>query len=126
MEHSNIAMLERFDTIVNIMPYYANTYKAFLLLSSLWSTSRRKLDEFYCKVSKDYKVVNNKFTLTISMKSNKTNSSEDGRLSGQLLCLEQRNKTYFGLDITHFNYLWLQHLLSFIFSILKKVLDFAK
>ena len=47
MEGSKIPMLTRFDTISHIMPYYAKTHKAFLLLSSLCSASRLKLDEFY-------------------------------------------------------------------------------
>ena len=47
MEKSKIPMLCRFDTISQIMPYYARTHKAFLLLSSLCSASRLKLDEFY-------------------------------------------------------------------------------
>ena len=47
MEWSKIPMFDRFDAISHIMPYYALTHKAFLLLSSLSSTTRRKLDEFY-------------------------------------------------------------------------------
>ena len=47
MEGSKIPMLIRFDTISHIMPYYAKTHKAFLLLSSLCSASRLKLEEFY-------------------------------------------------------------------------------
>ena len=47
MEWSKIPILSRFDTISHIMPYYARTHKAFLLLSSLCSASRNKLDEFY-------------------------------------------------------------------------------
>ena len=47
MEWSKIPMLDRFDAISHIMPYYARTHKAFLLLSSLSSATRRKLDEFY-------------------------------------------------------------------------------
>ena len=47
MEWSGILILENFDLILHIMPYYARTHKAFLLLSSLWSTSRLKLDESY-------------------------------------------------------------------------------
>ena len=47
MESSKIPMLSRFDTISHIMPYFAHTHKAFLLLSSLCSATRGKLDEFY-------------------------------------------------------------------------------
>ena len=47
MDCSKIPMLDRFDAISHIMPYYARTHKAFLLLSSLSSATRRKLDEFY-------------------------------------------------------------------------------
>ena len=47
MESSKIPMLSRFDTISHIMPYFAHTHKAFLLLSSLCSATRSKLDEFY-------------------------------------------------------------------------------
>ena len=47
MERSKIPMFDRFDSISHIMPYYALTHKAFLLLSSLSSTTRRKLDEYY-------------------------------------------------------------------------------
>ena len=47
MEWTKIPMFDRFDTISHIMPYYSHTHSAFLLLSSLCSTSRWKLDEFY-------------------------------------------------------------------------------
>ena len=47
MERSKIPMLNRFDTISHIMRYYASTHKAFLLLSSLCSDTRAKLDEYY-------------------------------------------------------------------------------
>ena len=47
MERSKIPMLSRFDTISHIMPYYGQTHWAFLLLSSLCSETRSKLDEFY-------------------------------------------------------------------------------
>ena len=40
-------IFQRFDIISIIMPYYAPTHKAFLLLSTLWTESRRKVDEFY-------------------------------------------------------------------------------
>ena len=40
-------MLSRFDLIAHIMPYYARTHKAFLMLSNLCSATRDKLDEFY-------------------------------------------------------------------------------
>ena len=40
-------MLSRFDSISHIMPYYGQTHRAFLLLSSLCSETRSKLDEFY-------------------------------------------------------------------------------
>ena len=40
-------MLNRFDAISAIMPYYASSHNAFLLLSSLCTTTRAKLDEFY-------------------------------------------------------------------------------
>ena len=46
-KRSKIPMLNRLDTIAHIMPYYASTHKSFLLLSSLCSASRHKLDEFY-------------------------------------------------------------------------------
>ena len=46
-KRSKIPMLSRFDTITHIMPYYASTHKSFLLLSSLCSATRDKLDEFY-------------------------------------------------------------------------------
>ena len=38
---------ERFDIISTIMPYYAHTHKAFLLMSQLYSASRNKLDEYF-------------------------------------------------------------------------------
>ena len=47
MERLKIPMFNRFDAISHIMPYYALTHKAFLLLSSLSSTTRRKLSEYY-------------------------------------------------------------------------------
>ena len=47
MEHSKIPMFDRFDTTSHIMPYYSQTDSAFLLLSSLCTTSRSKLDEYY-------------------------------------------------------------------------------
>ena len=47
MEQTKISMFDRFDLISHIMPYYAQTHKAFLLLSSLCSASRSKLNEFY-------------------------------------------------------------------------------
>ena len=47
MERSKIPMLSRFDAISHIMPYYGQTHRAFLLLSSLCSETRSKLDEFY-------------------------------------------------------------------------------
>ena len=47
MERSKIPMLSRFDAISHIMPYFGNTHRAFLLLSSLCSETREKLDEFY-------------------------------------------------------------------------------
>ena len=47
MEWSKIPIFGRFDAISHIMSYYASTHKAFLLLSSLSSATRRKLDEFY-------------------------------------------------------------------------------
>ena len=47
MENARISILERFDTISIIMPYFAPTHRAFLLLSALSIGSRRKLDEFY-------------------------------------------------------------------------------
>ena len=47
MERLKIPMLSRFDAISHIMPYYGQTHKAFLLLSSLCSETRDKLDEFY-------------------------------------------------------------------------------
>ena len=47
MERSKIPMLSRFDAISHIMPYYSQTHRAFLLLSSLCSETRYKLDEFY-------------------------------------------------------------------------------
>ena len=47
MDRSKIPMLSRFDAISHIMPYYGQTHRAFLLLSSLCSETRSKLDEFY-------------------------------------------------------------------------------
>ena len=47
MDRSKIPMLSRFDAISHIMPYYGQTHRAFLLLSSLCSKTRNKLDEFY-------------------------------------------------------------------------------
>ena len=47
MERLKIPMLSRFDAISHIMPYYSQTHQAFLLLSSLCSETRDKLDEFY-------------------------------------------------------------------------------
>ena len=50
MERSKIPMLGRFDTISHIMPFYAHTHNVFLLLSSLCSNSRSKLDEYYSEI----------------------------------------------------------------------------
>ena len=47
MQRSKIPLLQRFDVISNIVPYYAHTHLSFLLLSSLWVKSRHKLDEYY-------------------------------------------------------------------------------
>ena len=47
MKRSKIPILSRFDAISHIMPYYAQTHRAFLMLSSLCSETRNKLDEFY-------------------------------------------------------------------------------
>ena len=47
MERLKIPMLSRLDTISHIMSYYGQTHQAFLLLSSLCSKTRCKLDEFY-------------------------------------------------------------------------------
>ena len=47
MEQSKIPLFERFYIISTIMPYYAHTIKAFLLVSQLYSASRNKLDEYY-------------------------------------------------------------------------------
>ena len=47
MEWSRIPILDKFDAISHIMPYYEYTHKAFLMLSSLCSSIRSKLDEFY-------------------------------------------------------------------------------
>ena len=47
MERYKIPMLSRFDTISHIMSYYAQTHRAFLLLSGLCLETRDKLDEFY-------------------------------------------------------------------------------
>ena len=44
---SRIPILENIVLNSVIMPYYSYTHKAFLLLSSLCSRSRRKLDNFY-------------------------------------------------------------------------------
>ena len=44
---SRIPILENIVLNSVIMPYYSYTHKAFLLLSSLYSRSRRKLDDFY-------------------------------------------------------------------------------
>ena len=46
MDSFKIPMLYRFDAITHIMPYYSQTHTAFLLLSSLCSKTRNKLDEF--------------------------------------------------------------------------------
>ena len=42
-----IPIMERFDIISHLMPFYGPTHKSFLLLSTLWVGSRNKLDEFY-------------------------------------------------------------------------------
>ena len=47
MENPKIPMISRFDSISHIMPYYGQSHRAFLLLSSLWKETRCKLDEFY-------------------------------------------------------------------------------
>ena len=47
MERSKIPMFNRFDLISSIMPFYANTHKVFLFLSSISSSTRFKLDEYY-------------------------------------------------------------------------------
>ena len=44
---SRIPILENIVLNSVIMPYYSYTHKAFLLLSSMCSRSRRKLDDFY-------------------------------------------------------------------------------
>ena len=47
MEKAKINLFNNFGIISVIMPYFGNTHKWFLLLSSLWCASRRKLDEYY-------------------------------------------------------------------------------
>ena len=47
MDLPKIPMLNRFDAISHIMPYFDETHRAFLLLSSLCSKTRNKLNEFY-------------------------------------------------------------------------------
>ena len=47
MKKREIPIFNRFDTTSIIMPYYAPTHYAFKLLSSLCSSARNKLDEFY-------------------------------------------------------------------------------
>ena len=42
-----ITILENFWITSIIMPFYGKTHKMFLLLSSLYSGSRHKLNEFY-------------------------------------------------------------------------------
>ena len=66
---SRIPMLSRFDLIAHIMPYYARTHKAFLMLSNLCSATRDKLDEFYdefitsmTEYWMQYKIKLNKYT----------------------------------------------------------------
>ena len=49
MKKTEIPIFTRFDTISIVMPFYAPTHKAFKLLSSLCSSARNKLDEFYEK-----------------------------------------------------------------------------
>ena len=47
MKRLRIPIFDRFDTTSHIIPYYAHTHTAFLLLSALCSNSRGKLDEYY-------------------------------------------------------------------------------
>ena len=47
MERSKISIFESFALISIVMPYYAPTHKAFLMLSSLYYGSRNKLDEYF-------------------------------------------------------------------------------
>ena len=65
MKRSKIPMLNRFDTISHIMPYYAQSHKSFLLLSSLCSTTRGKLDEFY----NEFITMMTKYRINLEIKS---------------------------------------------------------
>ena len=47
MEINRISILENFALTTVVMPYYAPTHKSFLLLSSMTTGTRVKLDEFY-------------------------------------------------------------------------------
>ena len=47
MEKSKMQIFSRSFTIYHIMPYYAHTHQAFLLLSTLCSASRKKLVKNY-------------------------------------------------------------------------------
>ena len=47
MEENRIAIFENFALTSVIMPYYGPTHKMFLMLSSFWVGSRKKLDEYY-------------------------------------------------------------------------------
>ena len=47
MERPKVQIWSRFDCISTIMPYYAQTHRVFLLLSTLCSDTRSKLDEYY-------------------------------------------------------------------------------
>ena len=47
MENLTIPIFNRFSAIWEIMPYYGPTHKVFLMLSTLWSATRRKLINNY-------------------------------------------------------------------------------
>ena len=47
MEVNTISLLENFGLISITMPYYGTTHQSFLLLSSFWTKSRMKLDDYY-------------------------------------------------------------------------------
>ena len=71
MEQQKISLLSRFDTISHVMPYYSFTHKAFLLLSSLCSDSRWKLNEYY----KEIVQCMSKFWMCISIDSSNIQKS---------------------------------------------------
>ena len=52
MENTKVPLFENFNLTTRVLPYYSYAHNSFLLLSTLCSRSRAKLDEFYWEFRK--------------------------------------------------------------------------